>query len=430
MSKLILYIKKFFAIIFSFIFGAFYSDKNKEKKTQVTESKNDIKKNKKVKSVKITSEDESSTKSLSTKNINIDNILYNAKKDIQKLMIIEKNIIDLEYRIKNTNNLEDLYILEKELAKEKNKLEKLAIYYDKVNDDYKIIKDIKQIVSDSRKIIKDQEKIISKKIYTEKNKIDKKEEQKEITEEQLVEEQIEDEHNLDNEVNKEKLQDNNKEKIKEIPIIELITIKEISEIIKEKGNLKQEDSKTNEDVSKDEVNKDKLEVKVEDKERKKIQKNKVFIEKDKFIKNVNEIKKSNKSKKLIMISLILAKASSLLQQANPKALLGVNPILAVNISLDINNSIRKARSLTGKKVKKLKLDKVIKKIGNNPNIMVKEVMRNSLSEIRKLKAELKQYGISDELIEALNSLNEMELNIINQIQELENTNNLNNSHVR
>ena len=113
-----------------------------------------------------------------------------------------------------------------------------------------------------------------------------------------------------------------------------------------------------------------------------------------------------------------------MSKINITSLLQLNSNSAINSALIVNNEIRKARSLTGKKTKKLKLDKVIKKVGNDPKNQVKAIVNNSLSEIRKLKSELKQYGMSEEVLNALNELEQLELEIIMQANELENVNQL------
>lgn len=434
MNKIIFYIKKFVAILLSFLFGAFHSDKKQEKSNLESKEENAIKKDKRRKIQRITREDESSTKNLSNQKNEIDDVLYYAKKDIQKLMMIQKNIIDLEYQINNTNNLEDLYKLEKELAKEKSKLEKIASYYDKIDINYKEIKDVKNVILENRKLIKDKEKFLSKKIYNEKKK-----NQEVIIEENLdkeLEKPLEEKTNSDDEiVEEEKQVEEDKKEERQVsttltPILELITIKEITEIIKNKKTKKQEINNNLEEPNISQNIEEKIIVQVENKEKDKIESRKEKINKNLVITKVNLIQKKQKMNNLSAINQILSKAKSLVQQVNLNSVLQMNAMVAINTSLTINNYIRRARSLTGKRVKKLKLDRVIRKVGNNPRIMVKAIMNNSLSEIRKLKAELKQYELSDELIEALDSLNEMELEILNQMQEMENVHNLNQSHTR
>ena len=424
MGKLFIYIKKFFAIILSLIFSVFRDDKKIDKE-KVTKEETTSNKSKKVKSIGRIRDDEESKKSISNKNKVVEekDILYNAKIDIQKLMIIQKNIINLEYQINITNNLDDLYILQKELQKEKDKLESIAVFYDKVSIDLKIVKDIKLMVSDSRKLIKEEEKNLDKKIYKEKNKKEEVNEQKqEVQKEKKSIEEKQKEIKVEHEVKEldiketRKKEDQQEKNIVKMPILELITIKEITELIPEIKLQKENESKEKEEQ------KTKNSVKVEKKDKKIINKTKQVVSKENINNNINKIKKNNKSKRLAMISLILAKATSLIRNANPNSLLMLNQEVAVKTTLNINNEIRKARSINNKKVKKLKLDKVIKKVGNTPRNMIKAIINNSLSEIRKLKAELKQYDMCPELLEALNSINEIELELIQQIQELESIN--------
>lgn len=430
MNKIILCIKKLFAIIISFIFSLFYDDNKIEKTTNKKEELISTTKNKKLKSIRTIRDDDESTKSISNKNTDIIEILFCAKIDIQKLFNIQKNIIDLEYQINITTSLEDLYLLQKELEKEKNKLEHIAIYYDKLDYNYKVIRDIKQIVSDSKKLIKDEEKNLDKKIYKEEHK--KEESKEEIKEEQKQpEKSAEENKDILKEIELEK-QEDKKIISPKLPIVELITIKEISEILTEKKknkntNNSKDKSIYNENIKSYDKN---LVVKVEKKDKKIIYKTKEVVNKQNIDSNINKIKKKNNANKLAIISLILAKASSLVQNANCNSLLRINPMIAVNNSLIINNEIRRARSINNRKVKKLKLDKVIKRVGNDPRTMVKAIMVNSLSEIKKLKAQLQQYDVSDELIEAIANLNDIELEIINQIEEMENVNDIHRIHSR
>ena len=124
------------------------------------------------------------------------------------------------------------------------------------------------------------------------------------------------------------------------------------------------------------------------------------------------------------IQIILAKAHSLATSSNPTILLQLNPNVAVSSALFINNEIRRARSLTGAKVKKLTIDKIISSVGLNKELQVKYTMNNSLKEIRKLKSELRGYGNIEQALNALNELDELEMELIMQLNELQNQNNL------
>ena len=167
MKKLSVSIKKFFAIIISFIFGLFHKsvDKDVEEKNEKNTHTDNIRSKKKYKENRLFSGDDSNSKNISSTKNNEAEILYFAKKDIQKLMVIQDYIMKLEYEIENCNDLEILEYYKNQLEKEKNNLKKITTYYEKTDLNNNIIIDIKTIEKNCTDSIKKSEKEIDKKIY-------------------------------------------------------------------------------------------------------------------------------------------------------------------------------------------------------------------------------------------------------------------------
>ncbi len=453
MKKILFSIKKFFAILISFIFGLFHKsvDKNIEEKDTHTDN---IHSKKKYKENRLFSEDDSNSKTIFSPKGNETKILYFAKKDIQKLIVIQDYIMKLEYEIENCNDLEILEYYKNQLEKEKNNLKSITSYYEKTNLNNKIILDIKSIDKTCTDSIKKSEKELDKKIY----KLEKEEKSpKESTEtvEKAFDDNKEEEQKLEDKVQKENLkevetpeEDIEKENSNaEKKILEEIVI--IDTILKETIEKKQEKqvSKKKDTPSSNKVTKEKFENKISPEiENKKTVKNiektsksslhieekpkKYKVNKTNLEKNVTKLKLKRKVANVAVIAVILAQAKAIVGRANINQLISLNSSLVVNTLLTVNNQIRRSRSLLGRKVKKLKLEKVIRKIGPNPIIQVRAIIGNSLSELRKLKAELIAFGMEPEVIEALNTINELEFELLSQVNELESQNNLNRNRTR
>ena len=441
MKNVLLNIKKFFAIIISILFGVFKNDNKVDNydKQDETLDKDSLSKQRKT-TTRIIRDDEESTKKIREESSkkNDEDIVYYAKKDIQKLIYIKKRIAKLDYQINNCDSLEEIFELQKELEKIKYHFEKVFVYYEKIDVDEKIINDIKSIGNECSTLIKQEEKQINKK----EKEISKKE--KDLESEELEKEE---ETEKDDELEEIEIQEDEKESEKEkandekekkdidsLNILDSIVIKDITDIVSEtKKEDSKEDFKEIKSVDKVEANIDSISndttvVTVEKKDSKKIRTD--VINKAIVLKSVKDLNASRKNQNIAAISAILAQAHAIASSVNPATMLQVNPTAVVSSVLYVNNEIRRARSLTGKKVKKMKLDKVIRTIGTNPLLQVRSLMTNSLSEIRKLKNELRQYGMSDEVINALNELNELEMELVMQLNELQLQNNLNNTRHR
>ena len=438
MKKLSVSIKKIFAIIISFIFGLFHKsvDKDVEEKNEKNTHTDNIRSKKKYKENRLFSDDGSNSKNISSTKNNEAEILYFAKKDIQKLMVIQDYIMKLEYEIENCNDLEILEYYKNQLEKEKNNLKKITTYYEKTDLNNNIIIDIKTIEKNCTDSIKKSEKEIDKKIY----KLNKeKENTKESTEtvEKKPGNNSSDEKKQELEQQKEK---NNtqeeKDILKKIVIIDIVISKEQKVEISQKLNkysnkeiinkeekkylLNNENKKTVKNIEKT----SKSSLLIEEKP-KKYKVNKTNLEK-----NVTKLKLKRKVANVAVIAVILAQAKAIVGRANINQLINLNSSLVVNTLLTVNNQIRRSRSLLGRKIKKLKLEKVIRKVGPNPIIQVRAIIGNSLSELRKLKAELMTFGMVPEVIESLNTINELEFELLSQVNELESQNNLSRNRTR
>ena len=441
MKKLSVSIKKFFAIIISFIFGLFHKsvDKDVEEKNEKNTHTDNIRSKKKYKENRLFSGDDSNSKNISSTKNNEAEILYFAKKDIQKLMVIQDYIMKLEYEIENCNDLEILEYYKNQLEKEKNNLKKITTYYEKTDLNNNIIIDIKTIEKNCTDSIKKSEKEIDKKKY----KLNKeKENTKESTE--TVEKKPGNTGNNSSDEKKQEL-DQQKEKnntqeekdiLKKIVIIDIVISKEQKVEISRKLNISSDKEIINKEEKKYLLNNEnkntvkniektsKSSLHIEEKP-KKYKVNKTNLEK-----NVTKLKLKRKVANVAVIAVILAQAKAIVGRANINQLINLNSSLVVNTLLTVNNQIRRSRSLLGRKIKKLKLEKVIRKVGPNPIIQVRAIIGNSLSELRKLKAELMTFGMVPEVIEALNTINELEFELLSQVNELESQNNLSRNRTR
>lgn len=438
MKKLLVSIKKIFAIIISFIFGIFHKsvDKDVEEDNRKDPDKYSSPLKKKHKENRLFSDDDSNSKNISSTKNNEAEILYFAKKDIQKLMVIQDYIMKLEYEIEICNDLEILEYYKNQLEKEKNNLKKITSYYEKTDLNNNIIIDIKTIDKNCTDSIEKSENEIDKKIYKLKKE---KEDTKESTEtvEKTLGDNSSDETKQELEEQEEK-KDTQEEKdiLKKIVIIDIVISKEQKVEISRKLNILSDKKIINKEEKKHSLN---IENKKLEKSIEKTSKNSVHIEekprkykvnKTNLEKNVTKIKLKRKVANVAVIAAILAQAKAIVERANINQLINLNSSLVVNTLLTVNNQIRRSRSLLGRKVKKLKLEKVIRKVGPNPTIQVRAIIGNSLSELRKLRAELIALGMKPEVIEALNAINELEFELLSQVNELENQNNLNRNRTR
>ena len=413
MSKILMYIKKLFAMIASIFYGVFKPEKKIHDDNIETKEEQYSTKKKRIEKDRIIREDDESSKKRQEHLIEKEQVAdYYVKRDIQRLIFIQKNVIDLEYKINKCNDIEEIYSLKKELERAKYHFNKIVNQYSEVKETTPLIKEVKNLIKESNELIKTEEKIVNKKIYNLENQ-DRKEEITEIVEKDFTEE--------------EKLKDSTETVEKE---------KKKEEKSKKSTNLVGKEIQKKKEKPKKEKN-----IKIEEKavaaiagiatikEVTEIPKN-VEKEKDAVIRTYKVPKEKGKEDKnninLKRIKEILLAARSVATKSNPSMLLQMNPVVAVSTSMHINNEIRRARSLTGNKVKKLKLDKIILNAGTNPKNQVKLIMTNSLSEIRKLKEELKKYGTNQEVIDALTELTELELEVLMQLNELQ----LQNTNIR
>ena len=442
MKKALVSIKKFFAIIFSFIFGLFHKSVDKdleEIKEKDTYPDNTYSK-KKYKENRLFSEDESTSKNISSSKNNESEILYFARKDIQKLMIIQDYIVKLESEIEICNDLETLEYYKNQLEKEKNNLKKITTYYEKINLNNKIIIDIKTINATCTNLLRKCEKELDKKTDKLKQQLEEKKQSTEIVEktnndDSLVEKEDKTEEEK-KEISKEK-KNTGRDLLEEIVIIDTI----IKEEAKIKKNQKLNISSDKKDIKKEDTKRPNVKIEnkgLDENIEKKSNTNIIISEKPKkykinkqvLDKNIEKLKLNKKIVNVAAVSMILAQAKAIVGRANINQLINLNSSLVVNTLLTVNNQIRRSRSLLGRKIKKLKLEKVIRKVGPNPIIQVRAIIGNSLSELRKLKAELMTFGMKPEVIEALNTINELEFELLSQVNELESQNNLSRNRTR
>lgn len=438
MKKLSVSIKKFFAIIISFIFGLFHKsvDKDVEEKNEKNTHTDNIRSKKKYKENRLFSDDDSNSKNISSTKNNEAEILYFAKKDIQKLMVIQDYIMKLEYEIEVCNDLEILEYYKNQLEKEKNNLKKITSYYEKTDLNNNIIIDIKIIDKNCTDSIEKSEKEIDKKIYKLKKEKENTKESTETVEKTLGDNSSDEKKQELKEQEEKKDTQEEKDILKKIVIIDIVISKEQKVEISRKLNILSDKKIINKEEKKHSLN---IENKKLEKSIEKTSKNSVHIEekprkykvnKTNLEKNVTKLKLKRKVANVAVIAAILAQAKAIVGRANINQLINLNSSLVVNTLLTVNNQIRRSRSLLGRKVKKLKLEKVIRKVGPNPIIQVRAIIGNSLSELRKLKAELMTFGMVPEVIEALNTINELEFELLSQVNELESQNNLNRNRTR
>ncbi len=415
MNKLWLYIKKFFAILASIIYGAFkdrvdYKEDSKqvspEELERVTKSKD------KDKAIRSFHDDDPSEKSRAVfdKQQDEEEIIYNAKRDIQKLVFIQKNIIKLEEEIGKCEDIEELYSLKDEWKKAKYHFDKIAKEYEKVDFDNKLIKDIKNTIKDTDKMIVSQEKTIDKKIF--KLKQEKEEEIDEKKEKDIEKKNV----------------GNIEEKKKEKP--EVKKGNEKPEVIKKEETEQKEYDK---EILDEEDQKEEIEEKIEIKDVEEIIQNdnltvkkeekanirKTVVDYKNVRKKEDDLNQDRSNRNIAAVAVILAQARAIASSTNITALLQLNPTIAISSTLHVNNEVRRARKQAGARVKDLNLEKVVNAVGLNPQLQARYIVANSLKEIRKLRGELRQCGNTPEVVNALNELDELEMELLLQINELQ-----------
>lgn len=434
MKKIWLFIKKIFAILISILYGVFKKDNsslNSVKTKDDVDESNSVKA--KNKSSMIIQEDDESTKSRSSyssdKKKEEDNVIFYAKRDIQKLVFIQKNIKKIEYSISKCDNLLEIYELQNQLKDAKRHFEKIASYYEKIVIEYPIVKDIKVVIDDTSKMINQQEKIIDNKIFDLKKKeVEEEKEEKEEKEDNIEEEIVDlNEVTLVDDINVKNTLD---DKLKN-GVDDKLTNEEKKSFRQEESSIKKDGNElfgeieiTNVDDVLSTIEDNTIEVKNDSNIRN------IVIDTSILKASIDMIKMQKDARTLSEISAIIARAHAVAASSNISMLLQLNPTMAVSTSLYINNEMRRSRSLIGTRVKRLGLNKVIDVVGNNPLLQVRHIMANSLKEIRKLKNELRKYGNISEVISALNELNELEMELLMQLNELQLQNNRQNDRHR
>ena len=413
MNKLWLYIKKFFAILASIIYGAFKDRVDyKEDSKQVSPEELERVTKTKDKAIRNFNDDDPGEKSRAVfdKQHDEEEIIYNAKRDIQKLVFIQKNIIKIEEEISKCEDIEELYSLKEEWKKAKYHFDKIAKQYERIDIDNKVIKDIKNTIKDTNKMIVSQEKTIDNKIFKlkQEQKIEEEHVIEEVVEKKIVgkkeeKKEVKDKKEQDQEeTSKETIVEEEKEEYSKETIVEEnqleevekeIEIKEIEEII------------PNEDLT---IKKD---------ENSKVRE--MPIAYSSFKKNKDDLNQNKSNRNLVAVAMILAQARAIASSTNITALLQLNPTIAVSSTLHVNNEVRRTRKQVGARVKDLNLEKVVNAVGLNPELQARYIVANSLKEIRKLRGELRQFGNTPEVVNALNELDELEMELLLQINELQ-----------
>lgn len=413
MNKLWLYIKKFFAILASIIYGAFKDRVDyKEDSKQVSPEELERVTKTKDKAIRNFNDDDPGEKSRAVfdKQQDKEEIIYNAKRDIQKLVFIQKNIIKIEEEISKCEDIEELYSLKEEWKKAKYHFDKIAKQYERIDIDNKVIKDIKNTIKDTNKMIVSQEKTIDNKIFKlkQEQKIEEEHVIEEVVEKKIVgkkeeKKEVKDKKEQDKEeTSKETIVEEEKEEYSKETIVEEnqleevekeIEIKEIEEII------------PNEDLT---IKKD---------ENSKVRE--MPIAYSSFKKNKDDLNQNKSNRNLVAVAMILAQARAIASSTNITALLQLNPTIAVSSTLHVNNEVRRTRKQVGARVKDLNLEKVVNTVGLNPELQARYIVANSLKEIRKLRGELRQFGNTPEVVNALNELDELEMELLLQINELQ-----------
>lgn len=432
MEKILNFLKKFIAILTSLIYGVFKKEETKKDYNQEEQKSVEHDKKKYDKSSKIIVSDEDrgekSRQSFSDEEekeeidekLNEETIYY-AKRDIQRLLFIQKKLIKLENDIKNCNSLDEIYELETEYREAKIHFDKIADIYDKEKLDIPIIKDIKNVIKDTERLIKSNKVLLDDKKYELKNRKEVKEEPKKIVK-------------VGEEENKE-IEEEKNDAEKETSVVEETIEKEAKTIVGiEEEHLvhdvidEDEKIETNEELVEEiETHDVEIDNKVEVNTEAKKQNTKEIISKVATVgivaEAVNIINENKNNKNLQLIAGIIARARSLASSSNPSMLLQMNPMVAVSSTLFINNEVKRARTLADNRPRKLTLNKVVDAVGLNPALQVRFIMTNSIKEIRKLKNELRKYGDNEEILNALNELDELEMEIMMQLNELQNQNN-------
>lgn len=421
MNRFINSVKKIIAIILSFIFGLFHSkDKDlsdKESNNKVDELDYDKEKDKQIAANRIVQDDDFSTKSKTKIIIDSKEEIYeNARKDLERIFYLRHIILKLEKKIKEVDNKEDLIEIKKQLDDALREISEIGKVYEKENTHNTVVIDIQKIYKESQEIVRENQKNIEdaiEKLEQEENNLELEEEieEKNHSEEEIEEKEVGISHEeirkeISTEiVEKEKVEDNTVEKVNPL---ENIVIKEVSEINRREENQDVEKNSKEEILSVVKKNSENENIRV------------YHLPKEKVEQKLKEKKNLSKKAAILMIlSTIIAKVLAMTKAFTPSQMLRFSPQNTVATALVINNQIRRARSVMGKKVRKMKYKAVVQNAGLNANNQVRFLMVNTLSEIKKLKEELLQYGLDEEIRQIINKLNEMEQELVEKVSNLE-----------
>lgn len=476
--KILNIIKKFFALILSFLFDS-KSEKNKKKKTYKKE-----KSEKKEKTVQVQNYQNISNKDHES-NIKQDkNIIY-VKDDLQKIYNIINTIEKIKLKLRKTIDNTEIEKLKKEIDIIKSDLEFIESKYnkEKVDDDY--IHDIKKKIEDCKILTETVEKEVND-IKPIKEEINNKADiNLDIDENETIEDikiSKDEDKKIDNieKSNNDVKQNNENNKLSsKVGIVDSFKpIDNPNKTAKEsaKAEEKQVINKSNNETKKEKItiiddieniviydNPDYIDIKVEEndelkekkqnvkKENSKEEKQNIIKEKPKEnVKKIEEqhkepktikivdlktikqsqinlvsfkkkLKEIRKRKKIKLMSNLLNNAIKITGTLNLLSFMKNNNKI-IESNLMINNYVRKARNIKNKLVRPLGYKKIQKVTSQNLNTngQVLFIMNDTLVQINKLKQELNTYDMTDsEILNILEQLNEIELRIKEEYQNLD-----------
>lgn len=466
--KILNKIKKFFAIILSFIFG-FNSEKINEKRHEKDENKDskNIEQNRCDRNL-LKKEDDDGDKQKSSN--------FYIKEDFRKIYDIINKIEIIEFQLRKVPNENEIIKLKDDLESIKSNLKFLDQKYSKENAIDNSVQEMQKELSNCKSLIETLDKKLEKTKYNNEEK-NNKSEKKEVVIDNIKEKNNQNEERIDNikENNnqnekiienieekkidlKENKNSNNKKLLGQNSLKKETEYKEVNDLIKVDVPIKKEQTVNNNlnydeieltsqikntgidnIVIKEELN-DLISIKQEEisilnKEKqsstktdlktieKQTNQNKIIkniypdkiknmeVKLETFKKNIKQAKKSNQIK---TISLLLNRASKLAMTLKLFSFMKNGNSKLIETNLTINNCIRKSRKIKNKLIKPLKYKQIQKTVSKklNSNIQVKFIVNDTLIQIKKLKKELYSYNLSDEdLLRLLDQLNEIELNI-------------------
>lgn len=445
MRTILFKIKKFFLVIFSFLFHILFDRKSSINHSPSLDEKDNSEKEYQKRvgmNEKYSDEEESKSKKDFYQKEKLDKDYISIKKDIYKVYFIKKYVDDITFQLKKENSNQELKGLYEELEEYLEEIKFLKTQVEKISTSEEEHQEFVEISDKVVQEIKTDEKII--KINLDKKQEEVKEALPSINEvsEETKSEEIEYQHqhqliiNGDDKKNETEVE-GSKEKEDLEDVDKNLSLKEITQNVVTKEYIEKKEEKLDRifdeeivvkkvpsSIKKSEEEKQKKKEVPDNSQRNIAGKNdEIGIYKAKLENIRNMIRNINLSKQRKVIKKVASSITTavlVLSTLSPVMNNKKNLKKSLATALVVNNKLRNSINVVShKKKKKLKYEDVVLKTQSyDDSINMNYILNDALTQIRQLRSILCQYGLTSEVMAILNQLDELEMEMLEKINNI------------